>query len=406
MFQGSWDFIIRLTLCIGTIKVTKKMDVDTPASPGTSTTPHAQELHALANEARLAIDNANRAAQVAQERSNRAEAEALTVRQQAEQTYANLRAQYEQEIAAAIASARASSAASAETAAATMAAGSTASNLGQTRLEKPQRFSGEKKRDAAPLHTWLFTVESYLTMTKQPCEMWARVAGTFLEGSAQLWHECRFKADNTDMSNWASFVADITAQFEPINGNKAARDVLARLTQRASAQQYCTEFMHQFLQITDMGAADAIDRFVRGLKPAIRVQVDLLEPNTLEEAMKVAERYDVLSWRADQAKRWDGRRPPPYRPLDIQPMNSWAQVAAQPSPMEVGSLAANRRAPPVPRVGFPRPRLTPAGSRLQATSNVCWNCNRPGHMANNCPERKSTGNARRAPPGFGSAGRR
>jgi hypothetical protein len=90
----------------------------------------------------------------------------------ADQMHTTLRAQYEQEIAAARASAQASADITANR----------KHSFGQARPDKPQRFSGSRKSDAVPLHTWLYTVEAYLTMTEQPQNVWTQFAGTFLEG--------------------------------------------------------------------------------------------------------------------------------------------------------------------------------------------------------------------------------
>ena len=347
----------------------------TPQSPADQ---YEQRFQSLAAEARNAVENATMAAR-------RAEEETQNVRQQADQMHTTLRAQYEQEIAAA----RAQASVDATT--------SRKHNFGQARPDKPQRFSGSRKSDAVPLHTWLYTVEAYLTMTEQPQNVWTQFAGTFLEGAAQVWHVCRARSRTpSEMSDWASFKRDIMAQFEPVNSSKAARDTLANLTQRTSVQSYCTEFLHLVLQIEDMGTVDAVDRFMRGLKAPIRVQVDLRNPTTLEEAMMIAERYDVLSWQAVTSNRWNGHQPPPYRPPNAAPNNSWARPNTMPTPMEVGVVAADRQTEA-------KPGSTPAQARIQAYSNVCWTCNRPGHFASSCPERQSH---RRAPSGDGRGGRR
>jgi Retrotransposon gag protein len=244
------------------------MDVEQSPPPGSPAASQAQ-LQAVSAEGTAAIATANASA----------EALARHIQAEASQTYATLKAQCEQEIAYVRAqAAMAASNASARAAAVATSAVSHGSNLAQARLlEKPKRFSGERKRDAPTLHTWLFTVESFLAMLDQPQERWSRIAGTFLEGSAQLWHEGRTKGNLVDMNDWELFKKDIAAHFEPVNSQKVARDALARLTQRTSAPQYCADFMHQFLRIPNMGQDDAIDVLVRGLKPNIRIEVDLRE---------------------------------------------------------------------------------------------------------------------------------
>jgi hypothetical protein len=48
------------------------------------------------------------------------------------------------------------------------------------------------------------------------------------------------------------------------------------------------------MQISDITNAEALDRFVRGLKPRTKQEVVMREPCNLEEAIHLADRFDSL----------------------------------------------------------------------------------------------------------------
>jgi hypothetical protein len=48
------------------------------------------------------------------------------------------------------------------------------------------------------------------------------------------------------------------------------------------------------MQVSDMTDAELLDRFMRGLKPRMRMEVTMREPQSFNEAVKFADRYDSL----------------------------------------------------------------------------------------------------------------
>jgi len=62
-------------------------------------------------------------------------------------------------------------------------------------------------------------------------------------------------------------------------------------------QDYATEFRSLLLEIPGMQEEEKIDRFIRGLKDNIRMEVELREPADLNEAIKIADRYDSIAFR-------------------------------------------------------------------------------------------------------------
>ena len=72
---------------------------------------------------------------------------------------------------------------------------------------------------------------------------------------------------------WGRLRAEILAAFKPVDATRRARDALASCVQTGSVQGYIAAFRRCLVQCTDVAAAEALDRFVRGLKPHIRKDV-------------------------------------------------------------------------------------------------------------------------------------
>ncbi len=120
------------------------------------------------------------------------------------------------------------------------------------------------------------------------------------------------------------------------------------------------------------------------------------EPTTLLEAMRIAERYDFLSWSLSHSGA--GK-------LSVgQQIQQLQQPGLRPTPMEIGSaqMQDNHRA------------------TANTNSIICYNCMQRGHISRNCreprrnagrlnpqPQGRFTPNTQqRHPPGNGGAGRR
>ena len=80
---------------------------------------------------------------------------------------------------------------------------------------------------------------------------------------------------NTAPTSWVSFQDALLKMFKPVNSVKSARDKLHNLRQVSSVLKYNYEFTQLLLEINDMGAADQLDYYVRGLKQQARLQIPI-----------------------------------------------------------------------------------------------------------------------------------
>ena len=96
------------------------------------------------------------------------------------------------------------------------------------------------------------------------------------------------------------FLTALEAQFGETLLIKRCRKEWARLRQGTkTVRDYVARFRELTLQITDTSEGEKLHRFSEGLTERIRTQVELANPATLDEAVRIAEVWD----RSDYAGR-------------------------------------------------------------------------------------------------------
>ena len=105
-----------------------------------------------------------------------------------------------------------------------------------------------------------------------------------------------------DYVSWKDFVQGLEEAFLPPNHHARLRDQLARIKQKSSVSAYNTEFMNIRLQLAQLGdeltSYDAIDRYIRGLKPNVEREIRLWQDQlmSLTAIMRAADAYDVIAY--------------------------------------------------------------------------------------------------------------
>ena len=106
------------------------------------------------------------------------------------------------------------------------------------------------------------------------------------------WRELCESGNRLD--DWDEFKRDLRRQFRMDNLTRRARDDLYALRQRE--KEPVSDFLHKFRQvcirIDDLSEAEKLDKFLRALNTNVRMQVELKEPATFEEAARYADRAD------------------------------------------------------------------------------------------------------------------
>ena len=259
-----------------------------------------------------------------------------------------------------------------------------------SRPERPPKFFG-RENDRAD--TWLFLNKQYFVTTGLAANVKQCIllAASGFRGNAAVWWEHVVRQleqkSRPEMTTWEQFEDAVKAEFQPLDSEKAARDILADLVQTRSVTAYVGVVRDLALQIPDLSMGDLLHKFTRGLKPHIRRDVELRDPKTLDEAIRMAERADVIEtsnkWRRPnqgnflhggqrtfQNNNGMGRQPPVYGQRPQQSRYNG------PQPMELGAM----RAVPGRSTGNNWSERRPR----DYSQVVCWNCQQKGHTASRC----------------------
>ena len=288
-------------------------------------------------------------------------------------------------------------------AAADAAANATRPNASRLKPPTPAYFNGEKTMASsgdAAVGVWLFSCERYFDAMGGGFPEQERVAFAIalLRGSALHWWRTRHSAMANNpataanqLNTWATFSAAITADFQPINNARVAREKLATIRQERSVQDYVSRFRAIMIQVEDLTEAEARDRFMRGLKLEPRREVELRNPASLDEMMRLADRFDAVTFQYQPQRQRDqrGRYNNGNRALDNQ-QERWRPPAQPaypngsgnggggPSPMELGVMHQRHST------------MTDEERRRLQQEGRCFYCKEKGHIAPVCPKKKGS----------------
>jgi hypothetical protein len=199
--------------------------------------------------------------------------------------------------------------------------------------------------------------------------MWVTVATTYLRDAALVWWRV-LSSDSYRLAqvqnSFDSFCTEVRSHFVPSSAVKLARDELAALRQTKSVQEYANAFQSICLQIPGISVEEQVDRFVRGLKERTRLEVELREPKTLEEAIVVAVRYDSVMFKRPETQR------PVFGFVDHD-SRSTSPAASEPVAMEIGSVLSKN--------------LNQNERTYLLKAGLCFHCKKQGHVSRVCPEK-------------------
>ena len=239
--------------------------------------------------------------------------------------------------------------------------GSQGTNLAKP--PKPDFFYGD--RDATRVRQWCFAVETYYNAASIPAGHQVPFAAALLRAHALMWWQ-GLRAEERPLE-WQRFKTAIIAYHQPISAETAARDAIARLTQRTSVAAYIKEFKDVALNIPNFFEAEKLDRFKRGLKPTIRLQVALANPTTFEHAVSIASQVDDILFnhqRGERTERWTSRSNTGPTPMDMDAI------------IKINDKHDSSR------------RFTANPERMeQMRKGLCFYCKEHGHLAKECPRK-------------------
>jgi hypothetical protein len=259
---------------------------------------------------------------------------------------------------------------------------------------KPDFFKGTTA-EAASCRLWVLSVDTYFDTVAYTDHERLVFAAALLRGDALLW----WNGLTAKPTTYPDFKTALVDYFQPVSAQMLARDEMATLSQHGSVKAYTTAFKRCLTNIPDMVDPERMDKYYRGLKRDIRIQVALSRVTTFDAMVEVAERTDVIMFQG----RRSFPRPPPGRfaprsaggavPMDLGAVNFRPNGARfQPKPPQ-----QQRRTYAQVAVAPRRfPRLTPEERERLRENNGCFYCRGTGHFMSECPL-KQRGHQRAAP---------
>ena len=223
------------------------------------------------------------------------------------------------------------------------------------RPEKPPAYNGRSRPD-----TWLFLVQNYLRACNFAVNSAQAVyfAASLFRDNAAVWWQYMDQAiaggSVPPIDSWEAFHKALLVEFQPQDLQRSARDKLENLKQQGPVVEYIRRVRELALQIQTMSSADLLHKFVRGLKPAVRKEVELKDPKSWDEAVRMAERTDAVLYSISKGNQQQG-------------MSSTNRSNSGYQQMDVN---ANQMSD-------------------QGETRVCYYCKQPGHLKRNCKKRQA-----------------
>lgn len=147
------------------------------------------------------------------------------------------------------------------------------------------------------------------------------------------------------------------------------------------------------LKLPDISIEEQLHTFVRGLKPSVKLHVEVADPKTLDAAIRMAERINACSYPSGGFSR-EAARKGGATPMELGALDDDGQIDGDDE-----QIAALERRPTQPfsspsRAPATRDRpapLTPEERIRCRDNNLCFRCRKPGHAASNCRTFPSAG---------------
>ncbi len=197
----------------------------------------------------------------------------------------------------------------------------------------PSEFSGQTGNNA---NQWLIEMERYFAVTNVQLDQPKSVllASTYLKDAASVWYTSKYPTSADTPDTWSAFKEEFINRFRPFAAERLARVQLRELRQHRTVSAYSESFLKIVQHIPTMHKADQIDAYLHGLQAHISAEVDRCEPESLSEAMDIAQKEEIRQ----QSKK--GQRLPFYSPhqrRNIAPHYNMAP-AVNPNMMDLTNL--------------------------------------------------------------------
>ena len=252
---------------------------------------------------------------------------------------------------------------------------------------RPRTFSG--KKDHNVIESWVSSVNSYFALTNVQPPYTYHYLNTLFVGEAAIWFRYHYPETVAPTLTWEQVRENLRSFFIPPNKDRRLQDQWAQLRQLTSVSDYITRFCSLAMQLPAQQDSIMVHKFIRGLKSKTRMELELKDPQSLNEAFRLADRFDSIVY---QQKFNNFIDKPSIKPaINVQYEDG--------EPMQLDTFQTM-----TPKVNKNthkslQPLSAQERTRLQSIG-ACFKCRRPGHMARECPNpsgqtKSSSENSRR-----------
>lgn len=169
-------------------------------------------------------------------------------------------------------------------------------NRSVARKAQPPTYQGKLHED---LELWFFTIEQFYAdfhpqMTEESSQFVTMISCHLGVTPMNWFRQFALECDASETTKtWAAFKTGMRRRFLPPDHEYGLRERLCALSQTASLHDYISEFQNLLIQCTTpISPLELRFYFQQGLKPATSNYLREHYPQTLNEAMELALRFD------------------------------------------------------------------------------------------------------------------
>ncbi|XP_024537088.1 uncharacterized protein LOC112348553 [Selaginella moellendorffii] len=174
--------------------------------------------------------------------------------------------------------------------------GSFDSRIHQEHHQPPRIPIYRGERDAEVIWEWLHKVESYFRIGQASPDEKVLIATYHLKDAAYFWWK-NSSSSSAMVGSWEDFRDAFLKFFMPANYQREAKFALMDLRQLKSVREYSSRFCKLVSRLPGLSDEDKVAYYVHGLKCSVRMGVDDHNPQTLEQAVALAETWESKRWK-------------------------------------------------------------------------------------------------------------